>query len=976
MILRHRGKIKRYLRMSWVLIALASILLVAVIIVNFFNDGGVIATYSCDAEKIIVDEDGRKLFEGEGGTFLNGGTQSKEIARSGENSSRVGGKQIYGLGFELKELQPGQTVIATVWVHSTDGVGDLIADASWGPYLAAQLGKGNRETGWEQLSISVDVPIYADTPQVKFYAYCPEGIAYFDDLSIQVFERGHQQDIKVDPEDSIPEVNLIIAEKEMRVLERKRMEALRRGNLITEEDSWVDVTLETPEGAFPAKARLKGDWADHLRGKKWSFRVEMKPGYAWRRMVVFSIHTPIARSHLDEWMYHKILDKEGVLSPRYDFMVLKVNGQSRGVYAYEEHFRKQLPEFKKRREGPIVKLSETAFWEAGQVNFRERIDIKGRMPLADSPAILPFGEKRTAGDSVLRKQFEQAQTLMYQFVHSQRPIDEIFNIDKLAKYIAIVDLTQAYHGFIWHNQRWYYDPVSSKLEPVAFDGYTPEGAYKWIPRPFVGYRRNVRYMDQESKEKMYARFFLDEKFLEKYVEALKRYTAPDYMSSVLKSMEMAILKRERLISQEWSGYKYDREYLPKNAKEIHHLLYPMEELNVRAFSEGKSEGRYQYNVTNLHHLPVKITGVGTEDSESPEHLIQGGVIIGASAGTRVTDYELISSPTAATKIFYEVPGLDSTFSARIYPWSAPGVLTSRQELFKDVKPESGEFYWVEGNEIHFREGSFAIKEDIIIPEGYTVYFPAGGEYDFQKSAKFISASPVMMVGTSDAPVRVTSSDSSMRGFTVLNAEGKCVLKHVSFDHMNTLIHKGWNLTGGVTFYESNVSIDQCAFAASQCEDALNIVRCQFDLKNSTISYAMFDGLDIDFSDGVIDNLYLFTTGNDGLDFSGSTITVKGVKVENAGDKAISVGEESTITVGTMKVDGASMGAVAKDLSDVRIEMIELKNVVQGFAAYIKKPEYGPAKLNVEDYTVENVKVLHNVEQGSTLILKGEDIKEK
>ena len=70
--------------------------------------------------------------------------------------------------------------------------------------------------------------------------------------------------------------------------------------------------------------------------------------------------------------------KEDVLTTRYGFINVELNGQDLGVYAYEEHFDKLLVESNNRREGPIVKFSEEAFW------FTSRISLTTGKPVSDA----------------------------------------------------------------------------------------------------------------------------------------------------------------------------------------------------------------------------------------------------------------------------------------------------------------------------------------------------------------------------------------------------------------------------------------------------------------------------------------------------------------------------------------------------------------------------------------------------------------
>ena len=114
---------------------------------------------------------------------------------------------------------------------------------------------------------------------------------------------------------------------------------------------------------IPIKLRFKGDWVDHLKGEKWSFRVVVLGENTFKGLKSFSIQSPHTRTFLDEWFMHKIFKKEDILTTRYEFIDVKLNNKQLGIYAYEEHFEKQLLESSNRREGPILKFNEEGLWE-------------------------------------------------------------------------------------------------------------------------------------------------------------------------------------------------------------------------------------------------------------------------------------------------------------------------------------------------------------------------------------------------------------------------------------------------------------------------------------------------------------------------------------------------------------------------------------------------------------------------------------
>ena len=85
-------------------------------------------------------------------------------------------------------------------------------------------------------------------------------------------------------------------------------------------------------------------------------------------MKVFSVQSPMARMGISEWFLHQIYMKEGVLTTRYDFIPFNFKGRNLGIYAYEEHFVKQLLESQDRREGPIIRFLEDAMWDTRVFN--------------------------------------------------------------------------------------------------------------------------------------------------------------------------------------------------------------------------------------------------------------------------------------------------------------------------------------------------------------------------------------------------------------------------------------------------------------------------------------------------------------------------------------------------------------------------------------------------------------------------------
>ena len=259
-------------------------------------------------------------------------------------------------------------------------------------------------------------------------------------------------------------------------------------------------------------------------------------------------------------------------------------------------------------------------------------------------------------------------------------------------------------------------------------------------------------------------------------------------------------------------------------------------------------------------------------------------------------------------------------------------------------------------------------EDLVLPAGYEVIFEAGAELGLHQGASFISFSPVQAYGEAEKPVKIFS-DNASGSFTVMQAAGWSNLSNVWFEGLNTLKSGGWELTGAVTFYESDVRLYRCAFRKNHCEDALNIFRSEFELRHCLFSDTPFDAFDADFSKGIVEDCQFLRTGNDGMDFSGSIVNIKNCRMEGNADKALSVGEESDVVIYDSVIKNAQIALASKDFSMLYVRGVKLQDCQQGFVVFQKKPEFGPAKMVVESYEAQNVRRLHYIAPGNFLQLK-------
>ena len=220
----------------------------------------------------------------------------------------------------------------------------------------------------------------------------------------------------------------------------------------------------------------------------------------------------------------------------------------------------------------------------------------------------------------------------------------------------------------------------------------------------------------------------------------------------------------------------------------------------------------------------------------------------------------------------------------------------------------------------------------------------------------LSYGNVKFRGSQVDPIKVINKNKSKgNGFAIINADDKSILQYTDFINMSNINNKRLIFTGGVTIYQSEIDIENVNFRNSLSEDSLNIVRSIFNIEKIMLESSQSDAIDIDFSNGYINNIAILNSNNDGLDISGSEIKLKNAYIENSKDKGISIGESSNIQIDSLKINGSFVAIANKDGSKAEINNLQLKNSSFDFAGFNKKNEYSGSITKINQIGFPNKK---------------------
>ena len=778
----------------------------------------------------------------------------------------------------------------------------------------------------------------------------------------------------------IPTIRIDIKFRHFEKLRKKREEAKSIGVLISENSDYVPALISNGNQKFPVKIRLKGDGTPHFIGPKWSIRVKTKNGQSFMGMRRFSMREPFTRPPYPqgEAMFFAHLRKEGILAPRYFNANVIVNGSTTGIMAVEEFFSTQFFESRGRRGAVVVRFDATALWE----NARS---IRVYWPFLDhrNSPIQAMSEQSILADPSKAKQYAIAHGLLRGFMEGSLKRSEVFDVEKFAKFFALTELWGAKHGLEADDIRFLFNPISQRLEPIGYDS-----------RP-GGYVEDFWYLTIQSRFNPLQDAQIKEAFL-KHLKRISKYVLEGTIDNILVD-ENDKLTHEIRINNAITR-RFPAEYVRRHAA----VYVDATEADARVgrggtpLALGKKFGAIAYmfvskgvdgnyiEFRNIMPRPVivdniEIAGGGSvnnilakpidtpiqllpavEQNIWPRFLIRRDV--------DVSNLEIIAKARMPRhKHEYAMRSKPYFVAAKFRPFAkgaGNGSLKSREFLDTSGLPDS----------VVTRQGNWIVNETLVIPRSVTWRLEAGAKLRFGPDARVIVRGRILAEGEPRKPIIFAASDKSWKGIQVIQGSAQSEFKHIEFLNIDRSPISFPGLTGAVTVYETPVLMNNVSFRDINAEDALNIINGTFDVSDVSFNAVRSDAIDVDFSKGKISGGYFETVGGDGVDTSGSTVSLKSLEFNGISDKALSVGEKSNVTAENIVIRDAAIGIVSKDLSVLKVRHAKIGDISKyGLMAYQKKSSYGAARLIADSIEFGKGNMSALAQTGSEILIDGKPV---
>ena len=204
------------------------------------------------------------------------------------------------------------------------------------------------------------------------------------------------------------------------------------------------------------------------------------------------------------------------------------------------------------------------------------------------------------------------------------------------------------------------------------------------------------------------------------------------------------------------------------------------------------------------------------------------------------------------------------------------------------------------------------------------------------SARGESGAPIIFTqlnkGEPWGSVVVQGQGASSSIFDYIVVEGGSISRHRLVDYPGQL-----NIHDVESFALSN-----CIIRSNQIgDDALHVSYSLGEIRSCRFENTAFDALDMDIAKVSVIDSHFVDIGNDALDLMTSKILIENVSIDGAGDKCVSTGEESDVSIKDSKFKSCLIGIAVKDQSKAYVEntyFYELRE--NAISLYQKNPRYG------------------------------------
>ena len=622
---------------------------------------------------------------------------------------------------------------------------------------------------------------------------------------------------------------------------------------------------------FKAKIRIHGDLFDHIELVNGnpipSLRVKLDEGNI-NGITRFILLRPRTRGYDNEIFITTILRQLKFLAPRTFKTNVKLFNQE-VEYLFQESLKKEFLENNNRVEGPILESNED--FENPKIQQMTKISNKEWIKSNYIKANISLEALHNYNLFFLKS---------YKLRNNKFYSDEIlrFNEGDLLKneylnigvFDALMYATGSSHHLSYDDRRFYYDPILSQFEPIYYDGNS--NVLSYIKYDFyTGRLQNIF----EDFKKIKALNIKDFKNYKKTNQKLNNY--PPVSNIARKGANSAFKKLQKIDKGLLLKNLHNNGFEIISKKQIDTIINNISKKLQLMASANISDNFVEHNETiylnyfdemNLFTNTNLIFLHNFNDSKKNLSFVE-------ICNYKAENCKYSNIDNKSLNKLIEQKGLNNNYNIFLS-------MSKKEYLNEKLKRK---------NNLNSEFKKRKINKDL------EFLYNNDPKIDILKDQKKI------IINVNNSTTRIIFNKVKIKDWSIkLNFKFE----------QNVLFSQLYNLTGCLTFLDSSVENINLDISNSICEDSVNFIRSKGVIDYIKIDNSMSDGLDSDFSDLIIKNIYITNSKNDCADFSFGNYKINNATLINCGDKAISVGEQSIMEVNNLIINKSKTGIASKD----------------------------------------------------------------
>ena len=602
---------------------------------------------------------------------------------------------------------------------------------------------------------------------------------------------------------------------------------------------YLDCEIHFDNKNYKSKFKLKGGVSSHYQNdeNKISFKVKIKDSLILG-MSKFSISSPRNRKFLNEWIFHELNRSQNVITPFYDFVEVKINGDNKGIYCIEEQFTKELLLENNRVPGIIFRFNPDFIWKEN-INCVITPDNKDIFQRSE---IECYQEEKIINES--ENIYEELIMKVNKFRKGLIKTNQLFEVDKLAYFISVVDLLGSAHGLGLWNIRFYYNPVSKLIEPIGYDqniiSYKKSDSFGF-QNPIFGscYKTNSK-ADSLS---FYHLVFSDSCFYKTYLRKVNLVSSKSFLEDFLSVKKSELDSKLNILRKDlnYSNYEFSKEIdiLINNASYISQHINPSECVHAYISSYDLEDS---IKIANYHIFPLEVVGLYDEMKNLVQEVDK--LLLQPHQFGRPLEFRKMNIKVSSNNrlfIGYKVIGIDRIIFSEIK------LIDKSKTLMPNANIDSLVFSVDSINKkILFGSGTFNITNDLVFDNNYKLVFNGDVEFNLKNNSSFHftqnfkkhDSINILFISKPSSYSNVIIDNSDYNNFSFNNVNVKC--KNTERTKLENCLFESSVSSPFLSVFNSKLEVINCTFYNNQ-KEAIKSSNSQIIIRNSlfnNVGYAV------------------------------------------------------------------------------------------------------------------------------------------